>query len=52
VTFAAIILCVASQRVFTVVRLYFVIGSSVRKLLDTLSYYMEMSLRWWWWWWW
>jgi hypothetical protein len=35
VSFAAITLCVASQRVFIV--LYFVIDS-VRKLLDTLSY--------------
>jgi hypothetical protein len=35
VSFAAIILCVASQRVFIVV--YFVIDS-VRKLLDTPSY--------------
>jgi uncharacterized membrane protein len=37
VSFAAIILCVASQRVFTVVSVYFVIDL-VRKLLDTLSY--------------
>jgi hypothetical protein len=36
VNFAAITLCVASQRVFIVVA-YFVIDS-VRKLLDTLSY--------------
>jgi hypothetical protein len=35
VSFAAITLCVASQRVFVVV--YFVIDS-VRKLLDTTSY--------------
>jgi uncharacterized membrane protein len=34
-SFAAITLCVASQRVFIIV--YFVIDS-VRKLLDTLSY--------------
>jgi hypothetical protein len=34
---AAIILCVASQRVFIVVSVYFFIDS-VRKLLDTLSY--------------
>jgi uncharacterized membrane protein len=34
VSFAALILCVASERVFIVV--YFVIDS-VRKLLDTLS---------------
>jgi uncharacterized membrane protein len=37
VSFAAITLCVASQRVFIVVSLHFVIDS-VRKLLDTLSY--------------
>jgi hypothetical protein len=37
VSFAAIILCIASQRVFTVVSVYFVIDS-VRKLLDTRSY--------------
>jgi hypothetical protein len=36
VSFAAISLCVASQRVFIVVSVYFVI-SSVRKLLDTPS---------------
>jgi hypothetical protein len=36
VSFAAITLCVASQRVFAVV-VYFVIDS-VRKLLDTPSY--------------
>jgi hypothetical protein len=36
VSFAAITLCVASQRVFVVV-LYFVINS-VRKLLDASSY--------------
>jgi hypothetical protein len=35
VRFAAITLCVASQRVFIVVSVYFVIDS-VRKLLDTL----------------
>jgi len=38
VSFAVIILCVASQRVFIVV--YFVIDS-VRKLLDTPSYLLE-----------
>jgi hypothetical protein len=38
VSFAAITLCVASQRVFVVV--YFVIDS-VRKLLDTPSYIPE-----------
>jgi hypothetical protein len=37
VSFAAITLCVASQRVFIFVIVYFVIGS-VRKLLDTPSY--------------
>jgi hypothetical protein len=37
VSFAAITLCVASQRLFTVVSVYFVIDS-VRKLLDTPSY--------------
>jgi hypothetical protein len=37
VSFAAIALCVASQRVFTVVSICFVIYS-VRKLMDTSSY--------------
>jgi hypothetical protein len=37
VRFAAITLCVASQRVVIVVSVYFVIDS-VRKLLDTPSY--------------
>jgi hypothetical protein len=37
VSFAAITLCVASQRVFIVVVVYFVIDS-VRKLLDIPSY--------------
>jgi hypothetical protein len=37
VSFAAITLRVASQRVFIVVSVYFVIDS-VRKLLDTPSY--------------
>jgi hypothetical protein len=36
-SFATIILCVASQRVFIFVRLYFVIDS-VRELSDTPSY--------------
>jgi hypothetical protein len=36
-SFAAITLCVASQRVFIIVVVYFVIDS-VRKLLDTPSY--------------
>jgi hypothetical protein len=40
-SFAAITLCVASQRMFIVVIVYFVIGS-VRKLLDTQSY-IEIS---------
>jgi hypothetical protein len=37
VSFAAIILCVASERVIPKVSVYFVIGS-VRKSLDTPSY--------------
>jgi hypothetical protein len=37
VSFVAITLCVASQRVFIVAAVYFVIHS-VRKLLDTLPY--------------
>jgi len=37
VSFAAITLCVASQRVFIVVNIYFVINS-VRKPMDTPSY--------------
>jgi hypothetical protein len=37
VSFAAITLCVASQQVFTVVSVYFVIDS-VRNLLNTRSY--------------
>jgi hypothetical protein len=36
VSFAATTLCVASQRVFIVLSVYFVIDS-VRKVLDTLS---------------
>jgi hypothetical protein len=40
VSFAAITLCIASQRVFIVVSVYFVIDS-VRKLLDTPSYTNE-----------
>jgi hypothetical protein len=39
VSFAAITLCAASQRVFIVVSVYFVIDS-VRKLLDTPSYFI------------
>jgi hypothetical protein len=42
VSFAVITLCVASQRVFIVVSVYFVIDS-VRKLLDTLSYMMTLK---------
>jgi hypothetical protein len=41
VSFAAITLLVASQRVFIVVSLHFVIDS-VRKLLDTPSYELQM----------
>jgi hypothetical protein len=37
VSFAAVTLCLTSQRVFVVVVVYFVIDS-VRKILDTLSY--------------
>jgi hypothetical protein len=40
VSFAVITLCVVFQRVFVVVVVYFVIDS-VRKLLDTLSYYLR-----------
>jgi len=43
VSFAAITLCVASQRVFIVVSVYFVIDS-VRKLLDIPSY-VSMPVR-------
>jgi hypothetical protein len=39
VRFAAVTLCVASQRVFIVISVYFVIDS-VRKLLDTPSYFI------------
>jgi hypothetical protein len=45
VNFAAIMLCVASQRVFVVVRVYFFIYS-VRKLLDTHSYVTAFSVWW------
>jgi hypothetical protein len=38
VSFAAITICVASQRVFIVLLVYFII-ESVRKLLDTPSYF-------------
>jgi hypothetical protein len=41
VSFAAITLCVACQRVFIVVSVYFVIDSD-RKLLDTPSYVPEI----------
>jgi hypothetical protein len=46
VSFAAVTLCVASQRVFIVVSVYFVIDS-VRKLMDTPSYitkHVKLSL--------
>jgi hypothetical protein len=44
VSFAAITLCISSQRVFIVVSVYFVIDS-VRKLLDILSYvYVKLLL--------
>jgi hypothetical protein len=42
VSFVAITLCIASQRVFIVVRVYFVIDS-VRNLLDTPSYCVAWS---------
>jgi hypothetical protein len=42
VSFAAITLCVAFQRVFIVAVVYFVIDS-VRKLLDTPSYEQKIS---------
>jgi hypothetical protein len=38
VIFAAITLCVASQRVFIVVIVFYFVIDSVRKLLDTPSY--------------
>jgi hypothetical protein len=44
VSFAAITLCVASQRVFIVVSVYFVIDS-VRKLLDICSYCVDSLLH-------
>jgi len=44
VSFVAITLCVASQGVFNVVSVYFVIDS-VRKLLDTLSYHFRIWYR-------
>jgi hypothetical protein len=43
VSFAAITLCAASQRVFIVLSVYFVIDS-VRKLLDTLSYTISLMI--------
>jgi hypothetical protein len=45
VSFAAIILRIASQRVFDVVSVYFVIDS-VRKLMDTPSYVLDRRLGW------
>jgi hypothetical protein len=44
VGFAAITFCVASQRVFIVVSVYFVIDS-VRKILDTPSYIAIGQIR-------
>jgi hypothetical protein len=44
-SFAAITLCVASQRVFIIAVVYFVIGS-IRKLLDTPSYVTYSSKLW------
>jgi hypothetical protein len=43
VSFAAIILCVASQRLFIVVSVYFVIHS-VRRLMDTPSYMFAVNV--------
>jgi hypothetical protein len=45
VSFAAITLCVVSQRVFIVVSVYFVIDL-VRKLLDTPSYATRFGEPW------
>jgi hypothetical protein len=45
VSFAAITLCIASQRVFIVVSVYFV-TNSVRKFLDILSYIIIYLPRW------
>jgi hypothetical protein len=42
VSFTAITLCVASQRVFIFVSVYFV-NDSIRKLLDTPSYIFNLS---------
>jgi uncharacterized membrane protein len=41
VSFAAITVCVASQRAFVVVAVVYFVIDSVRKLLDTLSYTPE-----------
>jgi hypothetical protein len=43
VSFASITLYVASQRVFIVISLYFLIIVSVRKLLDTPSYTIRLA---------
>jgi hypothetical protein len=43
VSFAAIALCVASQRVFIVVSVYFIVDL-VRKRLDTPSYFVLRKL--------
>jgi hypothetical protein len=48
VSFAAITLCVAYQRVFIVVSVYFVIDQ-VRKHLNTPSYSYTLFLTWWRW---
>jgi hypothetical protein len=42
VSFVAIILCVASQRVFTFVVVVDIVIDSVRKLLDTPSYKFDV----------
>jgi hypothetical protein len=46
VSFAAVTLCVASQRVFVIVSVYFVIDS-VRKPLDTQLYLAQDRDQWW-----
>jgi hypothetical protein len=44
VNFTAITIYVASQRVFVVVIVVYFVIDSVRKLLDTPSYFIEVSL--------
>jgi hypothetical protein len=44
VSFAAVTLCVASQRVFLVLSIYFIIDS-VRKLLDSPPYMLSILVR-------